>query len=94
MSTTKQVVDCVLANNHAEHDVEGKALKVDDDLALTLHEPKRCRQTEQTLRVDDEAFLSTVSGIQPPSWRTSSKSGRRCCHSNPFDFMCLLQPAV
>ena len=75
MSTTEQVVDCVLANNHAEHDVEEEALKVDDDVALALDEPKRCLQTEHTLRVDDEAFLSTVCGIQPPSWRASSSSG-------------------
>ena len=76
ISTTEQVVDCVLANNHAVHIVEEEALKVDDDVALALDEPKRCLQTERTFQVDDDAFLSTVCGIQPPGWRAGSNSRR------------------
>ena len=34
ISTTEQVVDCVLANNHAVHVVEEEALKVDDEVIV------------------------------------------------------------
>ena len=76
MPTAEQAVDSALANDHAVHEVEEEALNVDEDVALALDEPKRCRQTEHTLRVDDEAFLSTVCGIEPPGWGAGSNS--RC----------------
>ena len=53
ISTTEQVVNCVLANNYAVHVVEEEALKVDDGIALALDEPMRCHQTEHTFQVDE-----------------------------------------